>query len=311
MTASAIDPRALRGAFGAFITGVTVVTARGAQDLPIGFTANSFSSVSLDPPLLSVCLAKSSSKFDCMTSGRGFAINVLSQTQKDISNTFARRVDDRFADVDWQWGPNGAPIFPKAAAWFDCSLHQTVDAGDHVILIGRVEGFEDTGHNGLGYARGNYFTPALATQAVEAAAAEGTTEIGAVVESAGSILLVDKPGGKIGLPCCAAIGRDPVRELVRQIKVENGVSVEIGFLFSVYEERSAGRQHIVYRGSVTNDEPSSGRFYPAADIPFDRFDRPQSVDIVRRFCAENELGQFAVYIGNEVDGRVHRLQQEA
>lgn len=107
------DPRALRDAFGAFMTGVTVVTALDAQGQPIGFTANSFTSVSLEPPLLLVCLARSSRNFDAFTQGAGFAINVLAEHQKDISNRFAKPMQDRFAEARmaarpaWRAGDRG------------------------------------------------------------------------------------------------------------------------------------------------------------------------------------------------------------
>ena len=153
------DPRALRDAFGSFLTGVTVVTTFDGDGSPIGFTANSFTSVSLDPPLLLVCLAKTSRNYNAVTTAPGFAINILSETQKEVSNTFARPVADRFATVDWRRGPWGSPIFSDVAAWFDCALHEVIDAGDHVVLIGRVEAFGDSAANGLGYARGAYFTP--------------------------------------------------------------------------------------------------------------------------------------------------------
>ena len=104
MTIQTVDPRALRDAFGAFPTGVTVVTACDGDGNPIGFTANSFTSVSLNPPLLLVCLAKTSRNFATMTGTPHFAINVLSETQKDVSNTFARPVEDRFAAVEWAKG---------------------------------------------------------------------------------------------------------------------------------------------------------------------------------------------------------------
>lgn len=94
------DPRQLRDAFGAFLTGVTVVTTINAEGQPIGFTANSFTSVSLDPPLLLVCLAKTSRNYAAVTEAAGFAVNILSEAQKDVSNTFARPVEDRFAAVD-------------------------------------------------------------------------------------------------------------------------------------------------------------------------------------------------------------------
>lgn len=172
MTAEVFDPRALRDAFGAFATGVTVVTASDAAGRPIGFTANSFTSVSLDPPLLLVCLAKSSRNYATMTGAGRFAINVLSETQKDVSNTFGRPVEDRFAAVDWRLGPGGCPIFSGVAAWFECSMQDIIEAGDHVIMIGRITAFENSGRNGLGYARGGYFTPRLAGKAVSAAVEE-------------------------------------------------------------------------------------------------------------------------------------------
>lgn len=154
------DPRALRTAFGSFMTGVTVVTLLDAQGRPLGFTANSFASVSLDPPLLLVCLANTSSNYEAFAKTQKFAINILSQSQVEVSNTFARPGDDRFANVDWQVGPHGSPVLAGVSAWFDCATFKTVDAGDHLILIGEVKGFDCTEAPGLGYARGAYFMPA-------------------------------------------------------------------------------------------------------------------------------------------------------
>lgn len=143
------DPRALRDAFGAFMT---VVTAQAADGKPRGFTANSFSSVSLDPPLLLVSIEKSSSNFEVFTKADGFAVNILSEGQKPISNIFSSPVQDRFSGADWHLGPQGAPILAGVSAWFDCALHQCVDAGDHTILLGRVAAF----HAGTAAGLGNY-----------------------------------------------------------------------------------------------------------------------------------------------------------
>lgn len=161
MSDNGFDPRALRDAFGAFTTGVTVVTSHDREGRPIGFTANSFASVSLSPPLLLVCVAKGARIHDPMTSAPQFAVNILAEDQKEISNTFARPVADRFASVRWRNGPCGSPLIDGAAAWFDCSRERVVETGDHSILIGRVEAFENARRNGLGYARGSYFTAAL------------------------------------------------------------------------------------------------------------------------------------------------------
>ncbi|MEO0362226.1 MAG: flavin reductase family protein [Pseudomonadota bacterium] len=152
------DPKALRDAFGAFMTGVTIVTARDPGGELAGLTANSFTSVSLDPPLLLVCLARRSQSLLIIQRAGGFAVNILAESQQDLSNRFARPSDDRFDGVDWAPGPFGAPILSGVCGWFDCRLHDQVTAGDHVILIGKVEGFDHAGGAPLGYARGGYFS---------------------------------------------------------------------------------------------------------------------------------------------------------
>ncbi|MQY00459.1 flavin reductase, partial [Sinorhizobium medicae] len=177
MKADVFDPRALREAVGAFPTAVTVITASDPADRPVGFTANSFTSVSLDPPLLLVCVAKTARDYPAMTAAEHFAVNILSEAQKDVSIKFARPLEDRFAAVDWARGPNGCPIFAQVAAWFECSMHDVIEAGDHVMMVGRVTAFESSGLNGLGYARGGYFAPSVAARANSSAAGG---EIGAV-----------------------------------------------------------------------------------------------------------------------------------
>ncbi|WP_294641237.1 flavin reductase [uncultured Aureimonas sp.] len=307
---TAFDPRALRDAFGAFATGVTVVTSRTADGAPIGFTANSFASVSLDPPLLLVCLAKTSRNYANMTGAAAFAVNILSEDQKDVSNTFARPVEDRFAAVDWRDGPAGSPIFPDASAWFDCTPEQIVDAGDHAILIGRVAGFENSGRNGLGYVRGGYFTPALEAKAMRAAG-EADTRVSAVVERDGAVLLVPTEGGRFALPSAVLGEREPVEAIQAGVEGATGVAINAGFLFSVFEDRASGRQTIVYRAGAADGAPREGRFFALDDLPMDRLDTPQTADILRRFAAESTLGNFGVYFGNETAGRVHPLAGRA
>ena len=177
--------RLLRDAFGTFMTGVTVVTTLDEAGAPIGFTANSFSSVSLDPALLLVSIAKTSGNYARFMATKGFAINILSESQKDVSNTFAKPVENRFATVKWQIGPHGAPILHGVSAWFDCSTHQVIDAGDHAILIGKVAAFEASGQAGLGYYRGSYFTPA---QAGAALASGPAVVVSALIEQDGHVL---------------------------------------------------------------------------------------------------------------------------
>lgn len=302
------DPRALRSAFGAFATGVTVVTAMDAEGRPLGFTANSFTSVSLDPPLLLVCLARSSRNFAAMTSGRGFAVNILSDAQKDVSNTFARPSEDRFSAIEWQAGPFGAPVIAGAAAWFDCSLEQVIEAGDHVILMGRVEAFDNSDRNGLGYVRGAYFTPSLAAQAVSAAA-EGGLRLSAVLERDGEVLLVGDE--RKSLPGCDLGQGEPLETLRSALEGLTGLPITIGFLYSVYEDQKDGRQHIVYRAFAGEGATGGGAFVPLDSLAAQPFDSSATADIVNRFASESSFGNFGVYFGNETAGRVHSIARKA
>lgn len=310
MSGPGLDPRQLRNAFGAFMTGVTVVTAHDADGRPIGFTANSFASVSLDPPLLLVCIARSSRNYAVFTTASGFAVNVLAETQKEVSNTFARPVEDRFASVDWMTGPNGAPVFPGAAAWFDCTAERVIEAGDHAILIGRVEAFENAGLNGLGYARGGYFTAAMEAKAA-GPVGDGPVEAAAVAERGGAVLLVEDAAGRLGLPRCTVAEGSAPRRIADLIQGEVGLAATVGFLFSVYQDRAAGRQHVVYRVALGEGMPARGRLVGLDRVPFDRLDSAQTADILRRYAAESALGNFGLYVGNETAGRVHPLPREA
>lgn len=300
------DARALRDAFGSFLTGVTVVTTHNADGAPIGFTANSFTSVSLDPPLLLVCLAKTSRNYATLTEAKGFGVNILAEDQKDVSNTFARPVEDRFAAVAWKTGPFGAPVFADVAAWFDCSMHELVDAGDHVILIGRVEGFENSGKTGLGYARGGYFTPALAEKSL-LANTDGSLRLGTVAARDGEILLVDDGKGGWTLPCVEKAEGEGLEALEQHVEGVIGLKLQTGLLYSVYEDTKTGRQHVVYRASLSQGVAKTGRFFPVQSLPLAEIQDSAVRDIVRRYAAESTLGNFGVYVGNQEKGRVHAV----
>lgn len=299
------DARALRDAFGAFLTGVTVVTTVDDAGAPIGFTANSFTSVSLDPPLLLVCLAKTSRNYATLTAAKGFGVNILSEDQKDVSNTFARPVEDRFATVDWRIGPHGSPVFADVAAWFDCATHDVVDAGDHVILIGRVEGFDNSGKTGLGYARGGYFTPALAEKSLLASAE--SLFLGAVAVRDGEIFLVEDGTGGWTLPFVDKAEGDGLEVLEGHIRQTVGLTLTTGLLYSVYEDTKTSRQHVVYRGELGAGTPQGGRFFPIQAPPVTEIADSAVRDIVKRYGAESMLGNFGVYFGNQEKGRVHAV----
>ena len=131
------DPRLLRDAFGCFATGVTVVTGRATDGSRFGLTANSFTSVSLDPPLLLFCPANGASALPGLRETGRFAINILDLDGQVVADRFAQKGIDRFADADWdEW--DGLPVLASAKAAFACTLFADHDGGDHRIIVGRV-----------------------------------------------------------------------------------------------------------------------------------------------------------------------------
>lgn len=129
----------LRQALGAFATGVTVVTCCDAQGRPCGITANSFSSVSLEPPLVLWNIGRASNSLEAFLNADKFVINVLAEHQHTVASHFAKSDHRLFQGVDYKQGPGGAPILPETLGCFECSTHQIHDGGDHYIVIGLVE----------------------------------------------------------------------------------------------------------------------------------------------------------------------------
>jgi flavin reductase (DIM6/NTAB) family NADH-FMN oxidoreductase RutF len=132
------DSRTLRDALGSFATGVTVVTCFDEAGEPFGLTANSFTSVSLEPPLLLVCVHKEAQCAAAMTRADHFAVNVLQTGQQPASIRFSTRHDDRFGPNDWSPGELGAPVLKESLGVFECRRNAVHDGGDHHILIGEV-----------------------------------------------------------------------------------------------------------------------------------------------------------------------------
>ncbi len=151
------DPRTLRDALGCFATGVTVVTCLDTKGKPAGLTVNSFTSVSLDPPLILVCLAKQAASASTLIEAKEFAINVLHTGQQPASITFSTRHPDRFGATPWSRGELGAPILEASLGVFECKAHAVHDGGDHHILVGEVvKASFDASLDPLLYFRGKY-----------------------------------------------------------------------------------------------------------------------------------------------------------
>ena len=151
------DPRTLRDAMGCFATGITIVTALDNAGTPVGLTANSFTSVSLDPPLLLVCIANTAGTAPALREAAHFGVNVLQIGQQPTSNRFAARGEDRFANQPWSPGQTGVPLLDGSLVSFECQREAVHEAGDHYILVGRVVRAQFEPHRDpLLYFRGKY-----------------------------------------------------------------------------------------------------------------------------------------------------------
>jgi 3-hydroxy-9,10-secoandrosta-1,3,5(10)-triene-9,17-dione monooxygenase reductase component len=134
----AIEPLSFREALGHYASGITVITSY-VDGEPIGFTCQSFYSVSVSPPLVSFSVMSSSASYPRIRQAGRFAVNILSGEQVTISNQFARRGTDKWHGVEWQASPLGNPLLGGSLHWLDCEIHAEYAAGDHLIVIGEVK----------------------------------------------------------------------------------------------------------------------------------------------------------------------------
>ncbi|MBI5255350.1 MAG: flavin reductase family protein [Burkholderiales bacterium] len=149
-------PQVLRTAFGRFATGVTIVTCVDGAGQRVGLTANSFSSLSLDPPLVLWSLRRASPSLAAFARASHFAVNVLAETQVDLSRRFASAVADKFAEGQWTAGLGGAPVLAACAAVFECEAQVQHEAGDHVLFVGRVRRLAEMAVAPLLFQGGHY-----------------------------------------------------------------------------------------------------------------------------------------------------------
>lgn len=309
---TAVDPIALRKAFGTFVTGVTIVTTYDSDGNPRGMTANSFTSVSLDPPLLLICIGKSASSYEAFGQTESFAVNFLHEGQIDVSGVFASKSADKFDSVRHHAVHTGAPVLADSLSWFDCTVYNRVDAGDHVILIGEVRAFGTSPQAPLGFCRGRYAS-------VKDPLPEGWLEaqgmvIGYLVEADNSILLrADGKGGWV-LP----VGRK--RKADTELKLSEGSAISLHpdatFLYSVYDVADTDPGHLIYRAELSSDSavpvlPEGYRFFPVNEIPYDCVPTRELQSVLRRYARERQDKSFGIYMDSGDGGRFATIDGSA
>ena len=306
--AAEIDARDLRRAFGHFATGVTIVTTLDEAGTPCGFTANSFTSVSIDPPLLLVNIAKSAFGRDAFTGSRGFAINILAADQRDLSNRFARAGTDKFANQDWHTAVTGSPIIDAVVAWFDCEHFEQVDAGDHIILIGRVLQYEYNTHAPLGFCRGAYVSFGMTPSMLQLVSSPGSLRVAAIIESDGKILLERNPeNGQLLPPASDSVGDATTPGSLLGKLASAGIEVDLPFIYAAYHENS--QRFVYYLGELLSVkdaiETRTMRFYEFDHITWEEINDSAIIAMLERFIREKRLGNYSIYVGDREQGEVH------
>ena len=152
-----LDPDLFRSVLGRFASGVTIVTVRDAEGSDHGMTVSAFTSLSLDPSLILVCIDRAASMLGVLTAGTRFNVNILAASQEALSRRFAKlEAEVRFDGIGFTRGTHGAPVLDDVLAYLECSVETTHDGGDHVIIVGAVEHAATRDDRPLLYYRGGY-----------------------------------------------------------------------------------------------------------------------------------------------------------
>lgn len=309
---TAIDPIALRRAFGTFVTGVTVITTQDEDGTPRGMTANSFTSVSLDPPLLLVCVAKSASSYQAFINADCFAVNILHEGQVDVSGTFASKSPDKFQLVNHDRIHTGAPVLTDSLTWFDCTVFNRIDAGDHAVLIGEVRAFGTSPSAPLGFCRGRYAS-VKDPLPVGWLASHGMI-IGYLIEATDHLLLRSDGKGGWVLPTARR------RRADSQLIVDDGGALRLlpenTFLYSVFDVADSDPGYLIYRARLAGkampaDLPPGLRFFHVDEIPYDQVPTHELRSMLRRYARERREKRFGIYMDSDDGGRVAMIDGEA
>lgn len=171
----AVEPATMRQVLGHYPTGVSIVSAIGTDGAPVGLTIGSFSSVSLEPPLVAFYPMRTSNTFKEIRAAGAFAVNVLGSNHDYYCRAFSRDRSERFSGIDWEPRAIGAPILANAAAWIDCTVERIEEAGDHYWVLGRVRALDiGTGAEPLVFFKGGFGAPRDLSEALVRWHVDGT-----------------------------------------------------------------------------------------------------------------------------------------
>lgn len=303
------DRRVFRDMLGSFMTGVTVVAARDKDGVPSAFTANSFTSVSLDPPLILVCLAKSAVSLDVFTQAERFSVSILGDWQRDLSAAFASRSPAKAAALS-VLTPATPPVLEGSLANIVCTRSQLVDAGDHIILIGGVTEFRTIAGQPLGYFRGGYVGFGLAVRSLEQLAVP--LHVGGLLEHDGRVVLCRRAGATHWeVPSIPLRSGEQHSALITRIFARLGISASSSFLYSVFQEDLDAHTTMVFSTEALAgfeyghlEDGTETASFGAEDQPWMLVKGSMMQGMLQRFFRERAAGCFGIYCDTSDGGRV-------
>ena len=311
------DPRALRDMMGSFLSGVTVVATRGSDGVPRAFTANSFTSVSLDPPLVLVCLGNKSGSYPKFATAERFSISILGDWQKDISTVFATPGADKCTAIAQLQGEE-VPYVGHSLSTMLCDMHERVSAGDHLVLIGRVTEYSTGSGRPLGFYRGRYVSFGLAEETLEDSGS--MLQVAGLLEHQGKVLLLRRSGAQhYEVPTVALRGRAQHGAELSKVFQHLGQQAEADFVYSVYQEPGASATTMVYTMRLTDAPTDRGeelpdltdgtqlRFFGAEEAPWSLVRGELPSGMLQRFFRERVTGVHGLYCDTPDGGRVAGL----
>lgn len=300
-----------RRTLGAFMTGVTVVTTVDNEGRNRGMTMNSFTSVSLDPPLVLVCVDVRAASYNAFIESSGFAVHILGADQQELALKFASKSTDKFAGVDTYTGEGSAPIITDVHAWIDCSTDNVIVAGDHAILLGRVLNYDAQDRRPLAFYQGKFNSFGTDEEIVrQQASTAGRTWVKWVVETADEHLVLHEHDRAFTLPESrleAAQLSDAGLSAAATSAL--GTEIVIDFLYSLYDGES-GDAVLVYRGRVIGANPHPNAPYvlvPTHEAHPARFSSEPESAVIERYARERVGSVFGVYAGSQLAGTVAAL----
>ena len=307
-----VNPMDYRRALGSFMTGVTVVTTTDQDGRPRGMTMNSFTSVSLDPPLVLVCVDYRAASYDAFVESEGVAIHILGSEQQELARTFASKSHEKFSGLETVAGLGGAPLITDVHAWLDCTTDQVIVAGDHAIIVGRVRDFDSSDRRPLGFYQGKFNSfsadEEIVQQQVEARV---QTPVRWVIETDDErLILVASQDGALSLPS-SRLSAEELSHSGLSLAASRclGGEVEVDFLYSMYDSEQ-GNPVLVYRGRAAGSPEglqAELTLIPTEKAAPEAFGDESERAVISRYANERVGAAFGIYVGSQHEGAVAAL----